>query len=580
MADQRVGERSDSSTHPEGPRWQSIRRALLNINAILFAIIGTALYLLAASSYRIVMSPGTSMSLGDILACVIVCCLILYSVSLLTFRISDLESGSESEAFNKSAFVSTKRNAMVILLFWTPVLLIRFPGNYDPDTVWELLQLYGYFPLSNQHPWFDTLIFGGFWKMGDIVGSHSMALLLFCCIQVSLTALALGYAIHYFSPICPWWVLLISVVFLCGFPFIPMVAQSMMKDSLFAWLFILYVLIFIRILRTRGELLQDRRYLFFYFVVSLMCCLTKKTGLYIVLVDAVVCILYISPRMRARWIGASFCVLMVFSVGWESIALPIMGVNKGSGGEALSVPFQQVGLLLKTHQHDLKESDWKVLGDVFSSPEKISSDYFPLRSDAVKNHWNDSAAPNEKIRFIKWYLDQGVRHPLTYVRAIMVQDYPLIVPDTTYNNEDVESGLFYIDNKYNTNIASILSTWTEHATEEQIESKLDTACLGSIGQKISKCYDGLYLRVMKNAQIPFSKALYGFWIPFLAVMQSIRQRSKWKLLSLIPAVLSVFVLATGPVVLPRYMTVSMYLTPIELCILFANDNILDGPMVQ
>jgi hypothetical protein len=162
----------------------------------------------------------------------------------------------------------------------------------------------------------------------------------------------------------------------------------------------------------------------------------------------------------------------------------------------------------------------------------------------------------------------------------MVQDYPLIVPDTTYNNEDVESGLFYIDNKYNTNIASILSTWTEHATEEQIESKLDTACLGSIGQKISKCYDGLYLRVMKNAQIPFSKALYGFWIPFLAVMQSIRQRSKWKLLSLIPAVLSVFVLATGPVVLPRYMTVSMYLTPIELCILFANDNILDGPMVQ
>jgi hypothetical protein len=67
---------------------------------------------------------------------------------------------------------------------------------------------------------------------------------------------------------------------------------------------------------------------------------------------------------------------MVFSVGWESIALPIMGVNKGSGGEALSVPFQQVGLLLKTYQHDLKESDWKVLGDVFSSPEKISSDYF------------------------------------------------------------------------------------------------------------------------------------------------------------------------------------------------------------
>lgn len=273
--------------------------------------------------------------------------------------------------------------------------------------------------------------------------------------------------------------------------------------------------------------------------------------------------------------GAALCVVGIFSICWESIALPAMGVKQGSGGEALSVPFQQVGLLLKTHESELGEGDWSTLNGVFSNVELIPSDYAPLRSDGVKNHWNDNATGEEKKRFFKWYIYQGVRYPKTYIEAFLAQNYPLFVPDARYNANDVESGLFYIDNKYNDSIATVLASWTTATSEEDIQSKLDTACLGEAGRKISNYFDSAYLMVVREVPILFSKALYAFWIPFLAVVSAVRQRSKWKTVALVPVVLTALVLATGPVVLPRYMTTSIYLVPAVLSILFSNGHTSD-----
>lgn len=549
--------------------WKNAILVILNRSAIAFALIGTALYLIALASYRAVMVPGVLVSPGAITRSGLVSFFVLYIVSLLAFRISVFVDQSNKNASEIWVFASTRRIAILLLLFWLPILLIRFPGNYDPDTIWELLQLYGYFPLSDQHPWLDTLIFGGFWKMGDVLGSHSISLFLFCFIQLCLTALAFGHALHYFVSFCPSWTLIACLVFLCGFPFVPMVAQSMMKDSLFAWLFLLHVVMFIRIVRSRGEALRNKRCVLSYALISLSCCLTKKTGLYIIVIDTVACMFWIKRKESLRWFGACLLSIVLFSVGWESIVLPVMGVTKGSGGEALSAPFQQVGLLLKTHGSELGEHDWAILNGVFNSGNTIASDYVPLRSDAVKNHWNDNASIDNKIRFLKWYIAQGIKHPLTYAKAVLVLDYPLIVPDTQYNNRDIESGLFYIDNKYNTNIAKILGAWSNCATEKMIEAKLDTTILGESGRRVSANFDSSYLKCTESAPILFCKALYGFWIPFLVLAQSVRQRSMWKFLSLVPVILVALVLAVGPVVLPRYMTTSIYLIPVELCIMFA-----------
>lgn len=564
---------NNPATKRQTSPWKIAMRSIINCSAMAFALIGSALYLFASLSYSAVIAPGVFKSPGAIIGSGLFSFLVLYIVSLSLFRISDLVCCPKSEVPNTWVFASAKRTAVILLFFWIPILLIRFPGNYDPDTIWELLQLYGFFPLNDQHPWFDTLIFGGFWKMGDVLGSHSISLFLFCFIQVFLTALTFGYTLRYFSKFCPSWTLIVCLVFLCAFPFIPMVAQTMMKDSLFAWLFLLHVVMLVKIVRSRGEVLRDKRYFFSYVFISLLCCLTKKTGFYIILINTFVCMLWIKREEKSSLFGACLAIVVLFSVVWETLVIPEMGVTKGSGGEALSIPFQQVGLLLKTHGSELGERDWVVINGVFRDGNTISSDYDPLRSDSVKNHWDDSASSDKKFSFFNWYISQGIKHPLTYARAALVQDYPLIVPDTLYNNRDIESGLFYIDNKYNASIAKILGDWSENATEEMIESKLNTTCSSESGRRVSASFDSFYLKCIEGVPFLFCKALYGFWIPFIAVMQSVRQRSMWKFIALVPAVLTTLVLAVGPVVLPRYMTTSIYLIPVELCIMFADSRL-------
>lgn len=545
---------------------------VLDRGALVFALLGTMLLVGTSLSYSSVMTFGTAVSIDGLIRIASVCFAALYVVSVLAFRVSDMSGSPFKKKSDTSPALSTRCIAIVLIVFWLPVLLVRFPGNYDPDTIWELLQLYGYFPLSNQHPWFDTLIFGGFWKLGDVLGSHSITLFIFCVVQVSLTAIAFAYSLHYFDTFCPRWLVIACIVFLCGMPFVPMVAQAMMKDSMFAWLFLLHVVMYIEIVRTRGEIFHNIRYLVIYSIIALLCCMTKKSGFYIILIDTAVCIPWIGRGVRVRWLSAALCVVVMFSICWESIALPAMGVEQGSGGEALSVPFQQVGLLLRMHESELDDDDWSTLNGVFINAEKISADYTPLRSDAVKNHWNDSATGEDKLRFFKWYLYQGAMYPKTYIEAFLVQNYPLFVPDTQYNENDVESGLFFIDNKYNENIAPVLASWTTAASEEDIQSKLDTACLGEAGRKLSSNFDSTYLTAVRKVPLLFSKALYAFWIPFLAVVAAVRQRSKWKMVALSPVVLTVLVVATGPVVLPRYMTTSIYLVPAVLAILFSNKD--------
>ncbi len=533
--------------------------------SILFAIIVSFCYFMSSVSYAATneSDAGVSPIRATVLIASIAYAFVAFVASNLAFRMSDwVLDGHAGKAYTSPCVL-----VVIILLAWLPWVFVRFPGNYDPDTIWELLQTYGYFPLSDQHPWFDTLIFASFWRLGDVLGSHVISLLIYTIIQMFVTAVVLGCALSYFSRFCPRWMTIFALVFYALYPFVPMVSQVMMKDSLFACAFTIFVLMFFELMRTRGLALEDRTFTAGLLLVCLFACLTKKTGFYIVILSLLVCIPTIGKGFRKKCIAIALMTIFLFAVFWEAIVLPAAGVQRGSGGEAFSVPFQQVGLLLKSHGSEIREDDLEVLRGVFASPETIASDYTPLKADAVKSHWNDKTSVGNKIRFIGWNARELALHPATYARAFFALNYPLFVADTSYNHQDAESGLFFIDFKYNEDVSKVLASWSPSASVSDISSKLDTAALGF--EAISKCCDEKYLAVVRSLPSLFSKSLFGFWIPTLALICCIREKRQWKCVSLVPIVLTMLALMFGPVILPRYMTSSVYLAPIAFLIVFS-----------
>ena len=169
------------------------------------------------------------------------------------------------------------KQAALILALWLIWFVLRFPGNTDPDTEIELLEYYGLMQANNHHPWFDTMLFGVFWSIGNCLGSNWWSVGLWAAFQSIATALALSTSIWYARYVgvkshYAW----IASVFVGVMPIYPTLAQTMAKDMIFGWLWVLYALLYIETLRTRGALLNRRWAIAAWIGLGICLALTKK----------------------------------------------------------------------------------------------------------------------------------------------------------------------------------------------------------------------------------------------------------------------------------------------------------------
>lgn len=87
---------------------------------------------------------------------------------------------------------------------WLPYFALAFPGAIWYDTVQQVLQWEGKpnaitdGAWSDQHPVFDTLIFGLFYQIGDWVGSPAFGVALYTT-AITATSIAVVYVVRYLA---------------------------------------------------------------------------------------------------------------------------------------------------------------------------------------------------------------------------------------------------------------------------------------------------------------------------------------------------------------------------------------------
>lgn len=103
--------------------------------------------------------------------------------------------------------------------------------------------------LQDHHPVFDTILFGGFIWIGQrFFCSSNIGCFLFIVIQCVMTVTAFSYScvflirkgirnIYYF----------ITVLFYALYPPIPQYAITMLKDSLYSWIYVFWFVLFLEI---------------------------------------------------------------------------------------------------------------------------------------------------------------------------------------------------------------------------------------------------------------------------------------------------------------------------------------------
>ena len=437
---------------------------------------------------------------------------------------------------------------VVMMLAWLPYLLALYPGIVWWDTsnqIWQYLVMAGgggFEQITDHHPIFDTVIFGAAMQFGDaFLGGDRHGLFLLVVLQscatactFSLTCLFLRRFLHLRRGLC---IGVLLFFMLC--PIFPIWTASVAKDTFFSWVFVLWLLGF-SVLVLGGGRFPRTSMLVLFIVVTLLVCLTKKTGMYIVL-PALLLEVVLHRKTGVLHAIVPFAVAAVTMFLVMPAIIGAFGMTSGGKQEMLAVPLNQTGRVAAYHGDDATPGERAAINDLLGY-DTLGERYDPLNADAVKG-FNELGSDDEYLAWLGAYVAQGMRHPLTYADAFLA----------------LESGWFSFDVK-----AAFPFDSSHHKAEaEEVLSDgfFERTEAGSAAASVvSDVYDALAAVPVVN--LLTTRVLWACVIPAVLLVAVACARDKRSAMMLFaPIALSFILLMASPISSPFNIEASRYLLP-------------------
>lgn len=480
---------------------------------------------------------------------------------LVTTIIARCIISNNREKFNfKSKLFSDKKGivfcTIIIFICWLPVLIALYPGTMINDSWGQLkgfyLWLNGY-SLSSHHPVLDTIILGIIiLPLSKLTGNWHLFIFIYVILQAIITSLVFSYSLNFMKnnlKLSNIWII-ISLLIYCFLPCIVCAVQTVSKDALFSWIYVLFFIKYINIILTDGDCFKDKKEILWILGSAILCILTKKVAFYIVILSLGILLLF---NIKNKDIFSKIVIiLLVFYI----IVIPIMdfglNISKGWAREKYSLLFQQTARYVKDYENEVTESE-KVVLDNLLHYENLAERYNPTSADFVKDWVTDQGKENYLNYFIVWG-KQGLKHPDSYIKATasMWSGWFSFYEYKPLLNMDWHDR---IDNDLIPESASVRNEFSNKSS-----------------QKVSEIYDKLYnLPILK---VILSYGFYALLIPVFCFITLLKSEKKKYSLVVLPSIISViFGCLLSPVTASefesmRYLYPIVYTSPllVMLCV--------------
>ena len=448
--------------------------------------------------------------------------------------------------------------AGIMLLCWLPYAIALYPGCFGLDTYSMINQSYpGHLPVSSMpvenpnyqftdhHPIFDTLVYGLFARGSDLLtGSCDPGIFLLGLLQMAATAVGMVSLLAYVGRLgVPGIARLAAFVYFCALPFYPIYAFSMLKDTLHLTLMPPYAILLLETVRTHGEIYAKEQHgtrnIAAGIVLGVLLALTKKTGVYLVLIDAVVFSLAYRKHWAALLAPGIAAAVTMFAVV-PLLVYPALDVAPGGVQESLGPLITQTARFVKYHGDEVTEEEREAI-DAVIDYDSIALGYRSRNIDRVKYTYRwDTCTRADLQRYLRVWLAMGLRRPGTYLAATL---------GTCTNFFDWGGVVSVYPRAYVYPLAIQKLRITE---PEALAGAREAA-----------------LQMHRNAaSAPFvwmlcQMALYVWDIPALAWCVAVATRSRYKL-AFLPLALQIVVLFASPADLTRYALPLIWMGPVLL----------------
>ena len=451
-----------------------------------------------------------------------------------------------------------------MLLCWLPVLLAVYPGFFVYDAQEEWLQVASR-NFTTHHPLVHVLLLGGIvCAVHKVTDSYNLGIACYMTVQMLIVSGCFTYLLVFMRRRkVAKGVRIASLVYFAFFPVIVMFTLCSAKDTIFTAALLMLLLALIDLGSDSGRFFASRNQMALFVLSALAMMLFRKNGVYAFAVMALILLLYVNKKFYSgktirdshekaqrpylRKMAVLLAIIFASYFMINSVLILALHAKNEENQEILTVPIQQLARTYKFNPEAFDPEDVAALHAVL--PEEALVLYNPKLSDPVKVHFRNNVYAANKTRYAKLWLKIGLRKPLSYINAWLMNSYGFWYPDTVI---DVYSGNTVFTFTYDE------SSYFGYEVEEPgyRDSKIPW---------LDKAYRKLSLEISQE-KVPIYSMLYSpggiFWgIAF--VFAYMLYRKKYHIV--VPYLMVLIVWLTvilGPTYLPRYVLIFWFGIPL------------------
>lgn len=478
-----------------------------------------------------------------------------------------------------------------LLMCWLPVFLAVYPGFFVYDAQEEWLQVASR-NFTTHHPLVHVLLLGGIvCAVHKVTGSYNLGIACYMLVQMIVVSGCFTYLLVFMRRRrVSKGLRILSLLYFALFPVIVMFTLCSAKDALFTSALLMLLLALIELGSDSEAFFASRKKMAFFVLSALAMMLFRKNGVYAFAVMAVILLLYVNWKfygrrtedgtlrpgihgtgeededhgqeeqtsLQDRLLGKgrnpylwkmAWLLVVIFAAYYavNGVLTVALHAKNEENQEILTVPIQQLARTYKFNPEVFEPDDIAALHEVL--PEEALVLYNPKLSDPVKVHFRNDVYAADKSRYARLWLKIGLRKPLSYVNAWLMNSYGFWYPDTII---DVYSGNTVFTFTYED------SSYFGYEVEEPgyRDSKIPW---------LDRAYRKLSLEISQE-KVPIYSMLYSpggiFWcIAF--VFAYMLYRKKYHIV--VPYLMVLLVWLTvilGPTYLPRYVLIFWFGMPL------------------
>lgn len=318
-------------------------------------------------------------------------------------------------------------------------MLLFYPCIFDYDSALGLRTFLSPPEVSatcNHHVVFVQAIHASFYSFGKMLGSESAGMALLTVFHILLSSMVLVYGLRIIAQagVSQKWQKITACLY-AFFPIFVYLSILPTKDGFFNYSFLLYAFTIYQLYQTKGRALFSGKFMVLHGLATLMSCLTRNQGFYIVAIESLLLLFFYREYLR-RVIAVAVLPLVVFLV-YDKVLLPSLNVEPGGKQEIYHVFFQQTANYLRQYPEEVSAEELAAINEVFDADSAVAL-YSTKITDPVKNLYRyrtfakteeprmtifvhvDKTGEKEKLgNYMKAWFEMGKRHPLCYIEATM-----------------------------------------------------------------------------------------------------------------------------------------------------------------